>query len=395
LSQAPDRIGTLGILGGGQLARMTALAARRLGHATHVLDPEQQCPAASVVERLVVGSLDSEASARQLASGVDAVTIDTEHVALAVVRAAAELAPTSPSAEVLGVIQDKAVQKTWLAQRGYPVTRFAIAHNEAELEAARGLVPGRRFIKCALGGYDGRGQWIEDGSPAAAKAMHEPGSTKLVVEQAVPFECELSVLVARTSAGAAVAYPPSLNHHTHGVLTWSVFPAPLPAQITKEARALALSIAEELQLTGLLCVEMFLTRDQRLLVNELAPRPHNSYHASERGCATSQFEQLVRAVRGLPLGSVEVTRPAAIFNLLGDLWAPGHGLRFADALAHPEVTLHMYGKTAARPGRKMGHLTATGSTPELALQRVQQARELLSPRAASEGGGHAQESAVP
>jgi 5-(carboxyamino)imidazole ribonucleotide synthase len=386
LNQAPDRIGTLGILGGGQLARMTALAARRLGHATHVLDPEKHCPAASVVERLVLGSLDDEALGRQLASGVDAVAIDTEHVALAVVRAAAELAPTSPSPEVLGVIQDKAVQKTWLAQRGYPVTRFAIVHNEAELEAARGLVQGRRFIKSALGGYDGRGQWIEDGSPSAV-SIPQLGSTKLVVEQAVPFECELSVLVARTFAGAAVAYPPSLNHHTHGVLTWSLFPAPLPEQITKEACKLALSIADELQITGLLCVEMFLTHDQRLLVNELAPRAHNSYHASERGCATSQFEQLVRAVRGLPLGSVEVTKPAAIFNLLGDLWAPGHALRFNDALAHPEVTLHMYGKTAARPGRKMGHLMATGSSPEQALARVQRARESLSPPVAPEAHG--------
>jgi 5-(carboxyamino)imidazole ribonucleotide synthase len=393
MGQATDRFGTLGILGGGQLARMTALAARRLGHATHVLDPSKDCPAATVVDQLLVGPLESEALGSLLASRVDVVAIDTEHIPLAVLRAAAERVPTSPSADVLGLVQDKCVQKAWLSARGYPVTKFAVARDEPELARARELVQGRRFVKRACGGYDGRGQLLDDGTRTAAAIIQELGSTKLLVEQAVSFDAELSVLVARTSSGAMRVYPPSFNHHTRGILSWSVFPAPLPERITRRARAMASSLADDLALTGLLCVEMFLRDEQELLVNELAPRPHNSYHGSEQGCETSQFEQLVRAACGLSLGSVEVVKPTAICNLLGDLWTPGEPLAFGDALADPAVTLHLYGKGRAQPGRKMGHLAATGRSPQIALGRVLKARDSLTSRARSgeqAGSDHAE-----
>jgi 5-(carboxyamino)imidazole ribonucleotide synthase len=228
-----------------------------------------------------------------------------------------------------------------------------------------------------VGGYDGRGQARVGAAAEAASAWRSLGAGPALAEQFLDIAFELSVLVARREDGVMATYAPAINHHEAGVLDWSVWPAELPDAVTREAKAVAEGIADALGIAGLLAIEMFLTGDGRLLVNELAPRPHNSYHHSERAASISQFEQFVRAVCGLPLGSVDPLRPGAIANLLGDLWEGGQP-DFAAALTVPDVRLHLYGKTSARPGRKMGHLSAVGSTVEEAKEKVLDARARFS-----------------
>ncbi|WP_437816995.1 5-(carboxyamino)imidazole ribonucleotide synthase [Sorangium sp. So ce1078] len=382
---------TLGILGGGQLGRMTALAARTLGYKVHALDPDPDCPARSVLDRCIVASFDDAAQAAELASQCDVVTLEIEKVSTAGLVAAARLAPVRPSADVLAMVQDRGVQKSWLSNNGFPVGPFREVATSAQLLEATRAMGGACFVKSCVGGYDGRGQLRLSGgaSPGgvvdlegeAAALFGSLGGQRCVVEQALDLEAELSVLVARSPSGKLAVYPPALNHHVDQILDWSLLPGPLSASVTGQAVQIALDLAVGLRVEGLLVVELFLLRDGRLLINELAPRPHNSYHASEVACATSQFEQAVRAVCDLPLGSVEVVRPAAIVNLLGDAWQDGAPPAFEAALEIPGVRLHLYGKRIARPGRKMGHLSATGRTPEEALVAAKLAMARLSAHA--------------
>ncbi|XXX79815.1 5-(carboxyamino)imidazole ribonucleotide synthase [Sorangium sp. So ce134] len=382
---------TLGILGGGQLGRMTALAARTLGYKVHALDPDPDCPARSVLDRCIVASFDDAAQAAELASQCDVVTLEIEKVATAGLAAAARLAPVRPSADVLAMVQDRGVQKSWLSRNGFPVGPFREVATSAELLEATRAMGGACFVKSCVGGYDGRGQMRfsagappgggDDADREAAALFGSLGGQRCVVEQALDLEAELSVLVARSPSGKLAVYPPALNHHRDQILDWSLLPGPLSASVTGQAVQIALDLAVGLRVEGLLVVELFLLKDGRLLINELAPRPHNSYHASEVACATSQFEQAVRAVCDLPLGSVEIVRPAAIVNLLGDAWLGGEPPPFEAALEIPGVRLHLYGKRVARPGRKMGHLSATGRTPEEALVAAKLAMARLSAQA--------------
>jgi 5-(carboxyamino)imidazole ribonucleotide synthase len=264
----------------------------------------------------------------------------------------------------------------WLVDTGFPVVGFAAVVTAGALAAAARDIGPTLFVKACEGGYDGRSQLRFDGVDADA-AWKSLGGRPLVAEQALDLALELSVLVARRAAGEIVVYPPAVNHHERQILAWSVLPGVLDPAVAREARELARAIAECVALEGILAVEMFLTRDGRLLVNELAPRPHNSYHASELACPTSQFEQLVRAVCDLPLGIAEPTRPAAIVNLFGDLWQNERAPDFAAALGVAGTRLFLYGKRGARPGRKMGHLAAVGDTPADALERVQRAASRL------------------
>ncbi|WP_437579291.1 5-(carboxyamino)imidazole ribonucleotide synthase [Sorangium sp. So ce887] len=381
---------TLGILGGGQLGRMTALAARTLGYKVHALDPDPDCPARSVLDRCLVASFDDAAQAAELASQCDVVTLEIEKISTEALAAAARLAPVRPSADVLAMVQDRGVQKSWLSSNGFPVGPFREVATSAQLLDATRAMGGACFVKSCVGGYDGKGQLRLSGgaSPGdgdvgseAAALFGSLGGQRCVVEQALDLEAELSVLVARSPSGKLAVYPPALNHHRDQILDWSLLPGPLSASVTGQAVQIALDLAVGLRVEGLLVVELFLLRDGRLLINELAPRPHNSYHASEVACATSQFEQAVRAVCDLPLGSTEVVRPAAIVNLLGDVWLDGASPAFEAALEIPGVRLHLYGKRIARPGRKMGHLSATGRTPEEALVAAKLAMARLSAHA--------------
>lgn len=373
--------GLLAILGGGQLGRMTAMAARTMGYRVRVMDPEAMCPASFVVDETIVGRWDDAAAARRLATGADAVTLEIEQIGVDALAEVARIAPLRPGVEPIRIIQDKTLQKTWLAEAGFPVGPFRVVRNESELHDAVEALGNRVFLKIGRGGYDGRGQArIGLDEPATgesiAAAWTSIGATAAVAEQALDLECEISVMAARNPSGEVRSYPAARNHHENQILAWSVLPAGVPSELETRAEVLAAAIIDRLGLEGLLCVEIFVTRQGELLVNELAPRPHNSYHQSERGCVTSQFEQAVRTACNLPLGSTELIAPAAIVNLLGDVWLNGKP-DFAAALAVPGVRLHLYEKHTPRAGRKMGHLSATGSSAEEALARVLEAKRLL------------------
>ncbi len=378
---------TIGIFGGGQLGRMTAMAARGMGYRILVLDPDPACPARFVVDGCIEAGWDDSREAANLARGCDVVTLEIEQVSTASLEAAAHFVPVRPNAAMLAIIQDRIEQKDWLRKNGFPIGEYRAVRSIDQLRSAITELGGRCFCKSATGGYDGRGQGKVGFTPGADFETEVKGAWSAlgegagVVEKAVDLEREISVLVARSPTGEVKVYPAAWNHHENQVLAWSVMPAPLPEAMATEARALAQQIADTFQLEGLLAVEMFCTRERRLLVNELAPRPHNSYHQSERACSTSQFEQLVRAVCCLPLGDVEVIQPAAIANLLGDLWLDTEGKpqepKFDAALAVPGVRLHLYEKLRPRKGRKMGHLSAVGNTTKEAVDAVLLAKSLL------------------
>jgi len=378
---------TIGILGGGQLGRMTAMAARSLGYRVQVMDPDPSCPARFVVDACFVGSWDDARAAADLARGSDVVTLEIEQISIAALEAAARHAPVRPGKELLAMVQDRIQQKNWLRDQGFPVGPYRAIHTEGDLLNAAAELDGRIYLKRARGGYDGRGQVkLEpdrgEGSleQRVASAWRALGEQPCVAEQALDLEREISVMVARNPSGEVRVYPAATNHHEDQILVWSALPSSLPDWLETRAQQMAITMARKLKLEGLLAVEMFLTPGDGLYVNELAPRPHNSYHASQRCCVTSQFEQAVRAVCDLPLGDVRIVRPAAIANLLGDLWLKD-GVRnephFDQALSVPEVSLHLYEKHTARAGRKMGHLSATADTAEEAVARVLEAKSRL------------------
>jgi 5-(carboxyamino)imidazole ribonucleotide synthase len=370
---------TIGILGGGQLGRMTGFAARSLGYDVHVLDPDPNCPASAIATRVVAARFDDADAAASLADRCAVVTLEIEQIGSRALQAVADRVPLRPGAHAVHIIQDRIRQKQWLYDRGFPVGPFRAVTSRSESVAAVSAL-GRSIVKSTHGGYDGRGQVRVDSGEAAGTAWDTLGGNPCLVEQFLDIEVEISMLVARRPAGSAtpdaVVFPPSLNFHTAGILDWAVLPAAVGPDVVRQATAVARGIADALDIEGMIAVELFVLGDGRLLVNELAPRPHNTFHSTERACATSQFEQLVRAVCDLPLGSTEVLRPGAIANLLGDLWEPGTP-DFASALAVPSVRLHLYGKASARPGRKMGHLSAVGATGDEAVDRVLRARRAL------------------
>jgi 5-(carboxyamino)imidazole ribonucleotide synthase len=369
---------TIGILGGGQLGRMVAMAARSLGYRVQVMDPDPSCPARFVVDACFEGAWDDARAAADLARGCDVVTLEIEQIAIESLEAATKYAPVRPSAELLHVIQNRIRQKQWLREHGFPLGPWHPARSEQDLTEAVQKLGGRCFVKSALGGYDGRSQ-VKTGfgdNKSGADAWRMLGQQPCVVEQALDLDREISVMVARSPRGETKSFPSATNHHEQQILVWSVIPSLISAEVEARAQKLACEIADSFTLEGLLAVEMFVTKDGELLVNELAPRPHNSYHASERACVTSQFEQDVRAICDLPLGDVSVVQPAAIANLLGDLWLD-HVPHFDRALAVPGVRMHLYEKHQPRKGRKMGHLSAVGSTPQEAVERVLEAQALL------------------
>jgi 5-(carboxyamino)imidazole ribonucleotide synthase len=378
---------TIGIFGGGQLGRMTAMAARAMGYRIQVLDPDPACPARFVVDGCIEASWDDSREAANLARGCDVVTLEIEQISLASMDAAANFAPIRPGRAMLAVIQDRIEQKNWLRKHGFPIGDYRAVRSFDELREAIHALGGRCFCKSATGGYDGRGQGKVGFRPGADPEQELRGAWEAlgegagVVEKAIELEREISVLVARNPSGEVKVYPAAWNHHENQILAWSVMPAPLTDIMADEARQLAETIADTFQLEGILAVEMFVTTSGQLLVNELAPRPHNSYHSSERACVTSQFEQLVRAVCDLPLGDVDIVQPCAIANLLGDVWLSADGSprepHFDRALAVPGVRLHLYEKHRPRKGRKMGHLSAIGNTADEAVANVLKAQTLL------------------
>ncbi len=368
---------TIGILGGGQLGRMTAMAARTLGYHVHALDPDPDCSARPVVDRLVTAPFDDADAAADLARQCNVITLEIEQIGIGALEAARRHAPVRPAPEILGVVQDRTLQKRWLTSHGFPVGDYREVGSGTSLADAF-VALGSLFVKANRGGYDGRSQLRITSAEDAVTGWDALSGRPCVAERALDLDYELSVMVARRPSGEVRVYAPALNHHERQVLAWSVIPAPIDPAISARATRMAQEIAMAFSLEGILAVELFVTRDGQLLVNELAPRPHNSYHESEVGCATSQFEQLVRAVCDLPLGDPTVLRPAAIYNLFGDLWQNGRVPAFEAALQMGGVRVHLYGKREARPGRKMGHLSGTADTADAALALVRTAAAALA-----------------
>jgi len=377
MSQAILPGATLGVLGSGQLGRMFAIAARRLGYRVHVLSPEFDTPTGQVADvEETCSYLDLE-RVINFARGVDVLTFEFENVPAETIAAVADHVPVRPGGHVLHTTQNRQREKTFLCEAGLPVTPFAAVTSLAELRQAIQKLGTPAVLKTADWGYDGKGQVLIRQPDEAEAAWQTLATQTAVLEAFVDFECELSVVAVRGIDGSFTAYGPIENRHQRHILDLSIYPADLPEQVGREAREIAEAVMRQLDVVGVLCVEFFLARSGKLLINELAPRPHNSGHLTIDACVSDQFEQQVRSVCGLPLGSSRQLRPAAMANLLGDLWNGGQP-NWAAALSLPEVKLHLYGKREARPGRKMGHLTALADTPQEAAEAALKARELLT-----------------
>jgi 5-(carboxyamino)imidazole ribonucleotide synthase len=367
---------TLGVLGSGQLGRMFAIAARRMGYRVHTFSPGFDTPTGQVADVEIDADYDDLDAIRAFARQVDVITFEFENVTTTAADAAAEIVPVRPSGHALHITQQRAREKAFLRLKGFPVTPFESVESLDELTKAIDTVGLPAILKTAAFGYDGKGQHRITSPLDLEPVWGLVGHQAAVLERVVDFVLEFSVVAARGLDGAFVHYGAIENTHRDHVLDLSVAPARMPPETAAEAVAVTAAIMEELAYVGVLCVEFFLTADGKVLVNEIAPRPHNSGHLTIDACVTSQFEQQVRAICGLPLGSPAFIRAAAMSNLLGDVWSRGEP-RWDAALAVPGVKLHLYGKRDPRPERKMGHLTALGETQAEAIQRVLAARDVL------------------
>jgi 5-(carboxyamino)imidazole ribonucleotide synthase len=380
---------TIGVLGSGQLGRMFAIAARKMGYRVHTLSPDTDTPTGQVADVEIVADYDDLEAVAQFAREVHVVTFEFENVSVVAADTAAKYAPVRPAGRVLHTTQHRLREKTFLRENGFPVTNFAPVASIEDLRAAIQRLGLPAILKTAGFGYDAKGQFkitaptqledawavIQGHLPPSTPSPHHPIA---VLEAFVPFEREVSVVAARGLDGSFAHWGVIQNVHVNGILDLSTAPANVPPKIARDAIELARAIMEKLDVVGVLCVEFFLTRDQKLLVNELAPRPHNSGHLTFDASVTSQFEQQLRAVCGLPLGDTRLHRPAAMAQLLGDLWIDCEiPPQWSAALKDPEIKLHLYGKAEPRKGRKMGHLTAMADTVEEAGKKVLAARDTL------------------
>jgi 5-(carboxyamino)imidazole ribonucleotide synthase len=348
-----------------------------MGYRVHTFSPDEDTPTGQVADVEVKASYEDLAAVRDFASGVAVVTFEFENVPAETAAAAESRAPVRPAGNVLHTTQHRLREKWFLSQAGLPLTPFRCVSQVADLVIAVEDLGLPAILKTADFGYDGKGQFRITSQDQIFEAWEAVGQVEAVLEAFVDFECEISVVAARSESGDFVHYGAIENKHKNGILDLSIAPARVPAKVTAEAIELARTVLEKLEVVGVVCVEFFVAKDGRLLINEIAPRPHNSGHLTVDANVTSQFEQQLRSVCGLPLGSVKQLAPAAMANLLGDLWTHGEP-DWERAAAVPDVKIHLYGKLSARPGRKMGHLTAIASDVESALGDVKRARDLLT-----------------
>ena len=370
---------TLGLLGGGQLGRMFTMAAQSMGYRVTVLDPGDQGPAGSLADHHIrTDYLDPEGLA-ELARLCAAATTEFENVPADSLRYLSEYCVVSPSADSVAVAQDRIHEKQFLAAHGFGVVPFAVVQGPQDFGGLGGaLYPG--ILKVSRFGYDGKGQYRVAGPDEAGYALAAMGGEPCVLERQVPLACEVSVVVARDADRQVVTFTVAENQHCHGILDVSIIPARVAPALARQALETAVAVAEALDYRGVLCVELFVTRDGALLVNEIAPRPHNSGHYTIDACVTSQFEQQVRVLCGLPLGDPALHGPAVMVNLLGDLWRRGEP-DWRIVFSRPRAKLHLYGKHEARPGRKMGHFTVLADTADRALAEAMAIRGALRERA--------------
>jgi 5-(carboxyamino)imidazole ribonucleotide synthase len=368
---------TLGVLGGGQLGRMFAVAAKRMGYRVAVLAPGSDTPTGQVADEVFDAPYDDLDAVARFARAVDVVTFEFENVAREAAETAARHAPVRPAGSVLAATQNRLEERALLDRLGLPCAPHAAIREDKDLAAATSAVGAPGVLKSASSGYDGKGQRKVERPEDLAGAWNDLGRRPCLYEAFIPFTAELSVVGARGADGSLALYEPSRNVHVDHILDVSVVPSGFEPSVIEQAQQIAAAVFEGLDLVGVACVEMFLLDDASLLVNEIAPRPHNSGHLTIEACATDQFEAQVRAVCMLPLGSPErVCGGAAMANLLGDLWAGGTP-HWDAALAQPGVKLHLYGKAEARPGRKMGHLAIASRSAGAAEESVLRARGAL------------------
>jgi 5-(carboxyamino)imidazole ribonucleotide synthase len=376
----------LGLLGGGQLGRMFTMAAQSMGYRVTVLDPANGGPASGLADRhLHADYLDSDAL-RELGSTCAGVTTEFENVPAESLRTLAEHCVVSPAANSVAVAQNRILEKNFLAAGGFGVAPYAVIQNSSNPHNSDGVTPQKRpelfpglfpgILKISRFGYDGKGQVRVNNPAELDRAFIGMNREPCVLEKLLPLESEVSVIVSRSFDGEVATFPVSENQHRNGILDISIIPARASPAIIQNARDIAVRIAEKLDYRGVLCVEFFVFADGRLLVNEIAPRPHNSGHYSIDACVTSQFEQQVRILCGMPLGSTAMHEAAVMVNLLGDLWQGGEP-KWEQVLRHPYVKLHLYGKLEARPGRKMGHYTVLAESTEAALQLALEIKQSL------------------
>ena len=365
---------TIGLLGGGQLGRMFAIAARRMGYRVHTYEPSPDSPAGQISDREFNGSYADWELLESFVRSVDVVTFEFENIPAEVVDRISRSKPVHPRSEVLHICQNREREKNFLRTHHYPHAPFAILSSQAELDAALDSIGAPAVLKSANFGYDGKGQHkINPGD----KPDYSPAAGRSVFEKWISFDRELSVICARDAKGHLSVFPASENVHSRHILDYSIVPARIDPVIQRRAQSIAKNIASDLKVVGLIAVEFFLTPDGELIVNELAPRPHNSGHYTVDACLTSQFEQQLRAVCGLPFGSPDLLRPVVMVNLLGDLWKAGGQPDWRPVLSDPYAKLHLYGKLEGRPGRKMGHFCVLRETIELALTGALQIKEEL------------------
>lgn len=375
----------IGVLGSGQLGRMFAIAARRMGYRVHTFSPDVDTPTGQVSDVEVTAEYEDLDRVCKFASEVSVVTFEFENVPAETAAAAASCAPVRPSGHILHTTQHRLREKTFLSQAGLPVTPFRRVESLDGLTTAARELGLPAILKTADFGYDGKGQFRIRTQQDLKAAWDAVRRREAVLEAFVDFDCEISVVAARTVDGEFADFGVVQNRHVNGILDISVAPAPVPAAVAQNAIEIAREVLGKLNVVGVLCTEFFVKEDGALLINELAPRPHNSGHFTFDANVTSQFEQQLRAVCSLPLGSTKQLAPAAMANLLGDLWSNGEP-DWDAAVSIPDVKLHLYGKSEPRPGRKMGHLTALAATTEGALAEVMRARELLVSRRSRDAG---------
>lgn len=367
---------TLGMLGGGQLGRMFVMAAHAMGYHVIVLDPDPDSPAGRIADEHIHASYSDHWAIEQLANNCDAITTEFENIPSETLRKLERSIPVRPSAAAVEIAQNRIAEKTFLADNGFETARFFPIYEKEELDFAFTQIGGTAILKVASFGYDGKGQAIINNLDEAIKAFEAMGSVHCVLEEKVSLASEVSVVLARGDDAEISCYPVGENHHVNGILEYTAVPSSLPKRILDAAINEASVFAEKLNYCGIMAVEFFYTTDNRLLINEVAPRPHNSGHYTIDACKTSQFEQQVRMLCGLPAGSVELLSPVVMFNILGDIWSNGEP-DWSQLLSNPNVKLHLYGKREARAGRKMGHFTCLGNSISELLQETRRLANAL------------------
>lgn len=367
---------TLGVLGGGQLGRMFTIAALTMGYRVIVLDPDKNSPAGMIASEHICADYRDAAALERMSRECAAVTTEFENVHADSLRILARHTVVRPGGDAVAIVQDRAQEKSFLRDNGFATAPFALVNTAADLEAALKATGFPALLKISRFGYDGKGQMKVNSLDEAKTAYAAMGNEICVVEGFLPLVAELSVVLARDHAGKTACYPAAENQHRNGILDISMVPARVSQKIADQARDMAVGIAGKLNYCGVMAVEFFLLEGDRIVVNEIAPRPHNSGHYTLDACLTDQFEQQVRALCGLPLGEPRLFSPVVMVNLLGDVWGDSQPA-WGALLKHPNIKLHLYGKQAARPGRKMGHFNCVAQTLEAGLATALAARAAI------------------